>query len=447
MDYTIGAHATFKTLFKMTIFPIGLMVFISLYASVDGMFVANFCGASAFAGLNLIWPFVGMVGSFGFMVGTGGTALCSKLMGEKKGEEANSIFTLLLVATLVVGTVLSTIGVFLIEPIARAMASIAKNATEEMIQEAITYGRILMAGQPIAMMQYISHPFLSAAGKTRLAFFSTLAGGLTNIAMDALLMAALKLGIAGAALGTIAGYIASIIAPAICFITKKNWQLHLGPIIWRPRAIGQSLYNGMSEFITNISASIVATFYNFQLLKFYGQDGVSAYGVIMYVSFVFAAIFIGYTMGVSPMISYQFGAKNNKELSNLLKKSLIIVACVGVVMFGLGVALANPFARIFSSGVESLEELSSTGLRIYSVAFLICGFSIFSSGFFTALNNGLISGIISILRALVFQVAFVLLLPLLFGPIGIWWSIVAGEVVSIALSVIFLLTKRKKYGY
>ncbi len=447
MDYTIGAHATYKTLLKMTIFPIGLMVFISLYASVDGIFVANFCGASAFAGMNLIWPFVGMVGSFGFMVGAGGTALCSKLMGEKNGEEANSIFTLLVVTTVTLGTVLSLAGVFLVEPLARAMASISKNTTEEMIQEAVVYGRILMAGQPLAMLQYISHPFLSAAGKTRLAFFSTLIGGLTNLALDALLMAAFKLGVAGAAIGTIGGYVASIIIPAIGFASKKDWQLHLGKIVWRPKAIGRTLYNGMSEFITNVSASVVAVFYNFQLLKHYGQDGVSAYGVIMYVSFLFAAVFIGYSMGVGPMVSYQYGAKNTKELSNIFKKSLVIIGVIGVVMFGLSVALANPLSFIFSSGVASLKELSATGLRIFSVAFLMCGFSIFASAFFTSLNNGLISGIISILRTLVFQIGFVLLFPLFFGPVGIWWSIVGGEAVSLILSIIFLITKRKKYGY
>ena len=447
MEHSIAAKATYKSLLRMTLFPIAMMVFTSVYTIVDGVFVANFAGGTGFAAINLIYPFVFIIGSLGFMVGTGGTAYCSKLLGEKKDEEANAVFTALFILTLAFGIAISVIGCFFIDPLVQAMASISSKTSEETIQQAILYGRILCLGQPICMIQYVFHPFLMAAGKTRVAFRCSLVGGFTNIILDAVFVGLFRWGVAGAAAATLCGYLGFIIAPVILFAKRKDWSLHFANPIFDWRAIGRSMTNGLSEFVTNISASIVGLVYNIQLLRAYGEDGVSAYGIIMYVSFVFAAMFLGYTLGTSPMVSYQYGAKNKQELTNLFRKSMVIILIAQAVMFGLSLLLARPFSKIFSSGIASLEELSTMGLRIYSLAFLMCGVSIFASAFFTSLNNGLISGLISFLRTLVFQIGFVLLLPLLVGPLGIWWSIIAGEAASLILSLFFLIKMRKRYGY
>ena len=447
MTPKIAEKATYKTLFKMTAFPIAMMVFTSIYSIVDGIFVANFSGATGFAAINLIFPFVFIVGSLGFMVGTGGTALCSKLLGEKQREKANAVFTMLLLFTLIFGSIVAIISFFCVEPIVRGLSSFSQDSRPETIEQAIIYGRIMVLGQPICMIQYLFHPYLMAAGKTRIAFRTTVAGGVTNMVLDALLIGVFGLGVIGAAAATLCGYLASIIAPLILFARKKEWDLHFSKPCLDWNALGKTLYNGLSAFVGNISGSIVAIFFNVQLLKVYGEDGVSAYGIIMYVSFIFSAIFIGYRLGVSPMISYQYGAKNNGELQQLFIKSLIIISVTGLVMLGLSLTLARPFAHAFSSGVERLEEISTQGLRIYSISFFFAGIAIFGSAFFTALNNGLISGFISFVRTLVFQITFVMTLPLLMGAVGIWWSIVFSEILASAVSTLFFIIKRKKYGY
>ena len=446
MEHAIAAKVTYKGLFKATIFPIFLMVFTSIYSIVDGVFVANFAGTSGFAAINLVYPFTFVIGSLGFMVGTGGTALCAKLLGEKKDQEANGIFSSLFILTLVFGSMISLIGFFCVEPFTLGMASLSSSSSQEMIDQAILYGRILMAGQPLFMIQFAFHPFLMAAGKTRLAFRCTLAGGLTNMALDALFIGAWSMGVAGAAAATLIGCLASIIVPTIMFF-RKDWSIHFAKPRYDFRAIGKALMNGISEFIANVSGSLVAIVYNIRLMAAYGENGASAYGIIMYVSFTFSAIFIGYCLGVSPMVSYQFGAKNKGELRALFKKSLLIIGVTQVVMFGCCLGFAIPFSKIFSSGSASLEELSTYGLRVYSISFLLCGISIFASSFFTALNNGLISGLISLLRTLVFQLGFVLLLPLLFGANGIWWSMVVGEASAFLISLLFIIKEKKKYDY
>lgn len=447
MEHSIAAKATYRSLLRMTAFPIAMMVFTSVYSVVDGIFVANFAGGTGFAAINLIFPVVFVIGSLGFIVGSGGTALCAKLLGEKKDEEAQSVFSTLFIFTLIFGTILGIVGCLLTEPLTYAMASISSGTSQETIDQAIVYGRILCLGQPICMFQYVFHPFLMAAGKPRLAFLSSLMGGVVNIALDALLVGLLSLGVIGAAIATVAGYLAGVILPLVLFAKRKDWAIHFGRPRMNWRAIGRTLGNGMSEFVTNISTSVVSIFFNLRLLNAYGEDGVSAYGIIMYVSFFFAAVFIGYSMGVSPTVSYQFGAKNKGELSSILKKSVVIILIAQIVMFGVSLLFARPFSRVFSSGISSLEELSTLGLRIYSISFLMCGISIFTSSFFTALNNGFISGFISLLRTLILQIGLVVLLPIFMGPVGIWWSITISEGCSLLVSVFFLIKKRKKYGY
>ena len=327
------------------------------------------------------------------------------------------------------------------------MAAVTQDANENMINYAISYGRILMLGQSLFMLQYSFQSFFPVAEKPMLGFLFNLAAGIANMTLDALFIAGFRMGVMGAAFATLIGYAIASIGPLLYFIIKKDGIIHLGKAKWYPRALFHAASNGVSEFISNISGSIVSVVYNLQLLHYYGEKGVSAYGIIMYVSFIFIAIFIGYSIGMAPVIGFHYGAGNGKELRNVLVKSILIIIVTSLVMFGLGELLAVPFSRIFSGGDEELLQLSVTAMRIFSIVFLFCGMSIFFSSFFTALNNGIISGLISLIRTLVLQIAFVFLFPLIFGVIGIWWGIVASEIIAWIISLAFVQAKRKKYGY
>lgn len=443
----ISDHFTYGKIFRITLFPMVMMIFSSLYSIVDGIFIANFASESSFAAVNLIWPFLFIIGGIGFMFGTGGTALVSKLLGEKREEDANSAFSLIIYTTIVVGIIFSIGGYFLVEPIVKAMASISKTATDEMVKEAIKYGRLLALGQVLFMLQNVFQSFFMVAEKSRLGFIFIIAGGVSNMICDALFIGLFKWGVIGAAFATMMGYVIAGIGPLFYFIFKKDGIIHLGKAKVSFRIIGRASYNGMSEFIANISMSIVSIVYNALLLKAYGEPGVAAYGIVMYVGFVFMAIFIGYSLGIAPAVGYNYGAKNTDELTNILKKSGVLIVVTSVVMAIFGVLAARPFSHIFSKGDEGLVLLSTKAMRIYSTVFLFCGFSIFASCFFTALNNGTVSAIISISRTLLFQIGFAFLLPPLLGNNGIWWAIAFGEMLSTAQAIIFLLAFKKKYGY
>lgn len=443
----LGDHFTFRKIFRITIFPIFMMVFTSLYTIVDGIFIANYAGESSFAAVNLVFPFVFIIGSIGFIFGTGGSALVAKMLGEKREEKANQTFSLIVYTTIVIGLVFSLASFFAIEPICAALGRLSPTATDEMIKEASKYGRILCLAQIAYMLQNLFNSFFMVAERSRLGFIFVFAGGIANIILDVLLIGVAGLGVIGAALATISGYIIAGIGPLIYFIFAKSNSIRLGGCKIVIRDILQAAYNGMSEFVSNISMSIVSVVYNAILLATYGERGVSAYGIIMYVSFVFMAIFIGYSIGIAPVVSYNYGADNKEELTNVLRKSFLIIIIFGLVMFVLGLTTARPFSSIFSKGDNELLLLATSAMKIYSIVFLFCGYSIFISCYFTALNNGAISAFISFSRTILFQIGLVFLLPLIMGDRGIWWAIVVGEILCTVVAVIFLIRKKKKYGY
>lgn len=447
MPVSISEHFTYRKIARATIFPIMLMVFISLYSVVDGIFIANCSNNNAFAAVNLIFPLIMIIGSIGFMLGTGGTALVSKYLGEGNKDKANKTFSLIIYTTFVFGVIFSIIGFFLVKPVVNLMASLSLDSTEEMKEYAVLYGRVMMLGQIAFMMQNVFHSFFMVAEKGKMAFLFTLIAGISNIIFDALFIAVLKMGILGAALGTIIGYVIGGIGPLIYFIFKKDLPIRLCRTNIDFKDLFQAIYNGMSEFISNIAMNLVSVIYNAQLLKAFGVNGISAYGIIMYLSFVFAAIFIGYSIGMAPAVGYNYGAKNNKELRNILRKSMRAMLVLGIAMFTLSVSTAYPFAYLFSRGEKELIDLTVHATLIYSLAYLAFGFSMFSSSFFTALNNGAVSTIISLTRTLVFQIGMILLFPLIFGPNALWWALVVGELLNVVLDSIFLLINKKKYGY
>ena len=430
MRVHLSDHFTYKKIFHLVIFPIIMMVFTSLYSIIDGIFISNYSNnPSSFAAVNLIFPFIMIIGSIGFMMGAGGTALVSKKLGEGKKEEANKTFSLIIYFTIALGVLISIVGFFLVRPVVVLMAHLSNSDSENLISEATLYGRILVSAQMFFILQNVFQSFFTVVERPRLGFRFVLAGGITNIALDALFIGVFRWGVVGAAAATISGYVIASVGPLLYFI------------------ILQSIYNGSSEFFSNIAMSVVSTLYNAQLLIAYGENGVSAYGIIMYVGFIFCAIFIGYSIGMAPVIGYNYGAKNSAELRNVLKRSLIIIGISAVTMFVLSFSTAVPFAHIFSRNNQELVNLSITAIRIYSICYLAVGFAIFFSSFFTALNNGLLSLIISLTRTLIFQIGFLFLFPLFMGSIGIWWAVTIGEICGGILSGTLVIIKRKKYGY
>ena len=438
----LSDHFTYQKLLRFVLPSIVMMVFTSIYGVVDGLFVSNFAGKTPFAAINLVMPFIMVLGGIGFMIGTGGTALVSKVLGEGEPEKAKRYFTMMILFTLLVGAVLTVFGVTMMEKVARFFG-----ATDEMLHDCVLYGRIVISFTAAFMLQNVFQSFLIAAEKPKLGLIATVAAGVTNMALDALFIAGFHWGVAGAAIATGLSQCVGGLFPLIYFLRPNSSKLRLVRTKLELRPILNACGNGSSELMSNISSSIVSMIYNFQLLKYIGEDGISAYGVLMYVQFVFIAIDFGYSIGCAPIVGFHFGAQNHTELKNMLGKSVKLMCGAGVVMAVLAQVLAAPMARLFVGYDEVLYRLTCHAFRLFSVAFLFAGVYIFASSFFTALNNGLISAVISFLRTLVLQTSSVILLPLIFGVDGIWYAITAAEIFATTISVIFLFAKRKKYHY
>lgn len=442
MKIKLSDHFTYSKLLRFVFPSIIMMVFTSIYGVVDGLFVSNFAGKTAFASINLVMPFVMILGGIGFMIGTGGTALVSKVLGEGKKEKANEIFTMMIIFTLLLGALLSVIGVISMPWVAKFLG-----ATEEMMADCVLYGRIVTGFTVAFMLQNVFQSFLIAAEKPKLGLLATVLAGITNMALDAIFIIVFKWGVAGAAIATGLSQCVGGIFPLIYFLRKNSSLLRLTKTKLEIKPILNACGNGSSELMSNISSSVVSMIYNFQLMKYVGEDGVSAYGVLMYVQFIFVAIYIGYAIGCAPITGYHFGARNHNELKNMLRKSSFLSAVSGVVLTILAIALSSPLAKIFVGYDEELYELTRHAFRLFAYSFLLAGFNIFTSSFFTALNNGAVSAAISFMRTLIFQTSSVLILPIFLGVDGIWWAITVAEIFAFILSLIFLFAKRKKYNY
>lgn len=442
MSIQLSDHFGFKRLLRYTLPAILMMIFTSIYSVVDGFFVSNFVGKTPFAAVNFIMPFLMILGAVGFMFGTGGGALIAKTLGEGKPEQAKQLFSLFIYVTLICGTVIAALGILFIRPIAAALG-----ATDSMLHDCVLYGRIILIALPAYMLQYEFQSFFATAEKPQLGLGFTVAAGVTNMVLDALFVVGFGWGLAGAAAATALSQAVGGIAPLVYFCRPNKSLLRLTKTKYNGRALLKACTNGSSELMSNISMSLVGMLYNVQLMKYAGEDGVAAYGVLMYVNMIFLAAFIGYSVGTAPIISYHYGAANHAELRGLLKKSLVIIGVFSVIMLGLAEGLAAPLAKIFVGYDPALLKLTLRGFMIYSFSFLFAGISIYGSSFFTALNNGLISALISFLRTLVFQIAAVLIFPLFWKIDGIWFSIVAAELMAAIITTVFLIAKRAKYHY
>ena len=438
----LSDHFTYRRLLRFTLPSIVMMIFTSIYGVVDGFFVSNFVGKLPFTAVNFIMPFLMLLGAVGFMLGSGGSALISKTMGEGNPEKARELFSLFVWVALGCGVIIAALGWIFVRPIAAALG-----AEGELLDYCVRYARIILLALPLFIMQFEFQSFFVTAEKPQLGLYSTVAAGLTNIVLDALLVAVFRLGLEGAAAATAISQAVGGILPLIYFSRPNSSSLRLVKFRFDGKSLAQACANGASELLSNISMSLVSMLYNLQLMRFAGEDGVAAYGVLMYVNFVFLSAFIGYSVGTAPIIGYHYGAGNHAELHSLLKKSLIIVGVFSVGMFMVAEALSRPLSMIFVSYDQALLEMTLRGFFIFSFSFLFAGMAIFGSSFFTALNNGLVSAVISFLRTLVFQTAAVLIFPLIWELDGIWLSIVAAELMAAVVTAIFLVAMRKKYQY
>lgn len=442
MNIQLSEHFTYGKLLKFTFPSIIMMVFTSIYGVVDGVFVSNFVGSESFAAVNLIMPFLMILGAIGFMLGTGGSALVAFILGTGDGQKANRVFSLMVYVLIVLGGIFMVGGILFMEPMARLLG-----ADEAMLPVCVQYGRILMLGLIPFMLQNTFQSFLVTAERPHFGLYITIAAGVTNMVLDALFVGVFRWGVAGAAAATVISQIVGGVIPLVYFICPNKSKLRLGKTKMDFRMLGKAAANGSSEFMTNVSMSLVNMLYNWQLMRLIGAQGVAVFGIIMYVSFIFAAIFIGYSMGSAPVIGFHYGAGNKEELKGLFRKSLWILLVFSVVLTGLAMILAKPLAMIFVAYDAELLELTKRALTIYSLAFLMSGFNIFASSFFTALNDGLTSALISFGRTLMFQVASVLLLPLIFDVDGIWAAVILAEGLALILSAVCVIRNRKKYGY
>ena len=443
MTIELSEHFTYKKLLRFVYPAVIMMVFTSVYGVVDGVFVSNFAGEKAFEAVNLIMPVLMILATVGFMIGTGGSALISKTLGEGETEKARGIFSMLIYVTVIFGIILTVVGVFTLRPI----AILLKAEREGILYECEVYGFINMLGVTLFMLQNVFQSFFPLAEKPKLGLAVIVCAGVTNALLDALFIAGFKMGLVGAALATVIGQAVGGLLPVVYFAVNRKCVLHLCKPLLSVKALLKSCANGSSEMMTNVSLSLVTILYNYQLMLFAGRDGVFAYGVLMYVNFIFVSVFIGYSIGVTPIIGYNYGADNKQELNNILKKSLIIIAVTSAAMFTLAVSLHYPLSLLFVRYNAELFEMTRRGFLICAPIFLIMGFNIFGSSFFTALNNGFISAVISFMRTLVLQIVCILTLPLIWQLDGVWAANVFAEILALGVTFTLFMTHRKKYGY
>ena len=442
MNIQLSDHFTYRRLIRFVIPSVAMMILTSIYGVVDGLFVSNFVGKTPFAAVNLVIPFTMILGAFGFMLGTGGTALVAKTLGEGRQEEANRIFSMLIYFALGLGVLLTIFGIAVLKRIVIKMG-----ADDAMLRHCMIYGRIVLLGIPFYMLQNMFQNFLIAAEKPQLGLIVTIAEGVTNMVLDALFIAVLGWGVAGAAVATALGQCVGGLIPFVYFARKNSSKLSLVKTRLMGGALFHACTNGSSELVSNVSMSLVGMLYNLQLMKFAGENGVAAYGVIMYVNFIFIAIFLGYAYGSAPIVAFNYGARRTEELQNVLKKSLKLILGTGISLFLIATVFAGVLSGLFVGYDAELYRLTVRGFHLYAISFLLCGFNIYGSSFFTALNNGVVSAAISFLRTVVFEVAAVLILPLFFGLDGVWCAITVAELASILITIGAFSALRRRYQY
>ncbi|MBQ5934556.1 MAG: polysaccharide biosynthesis C-terminal domain-containing protein [Bacteroidales bacterium] len=443
MKIALHGHYGYRRLVRSSIPSIVMMLVGSIYSVVDGLFVSNFVGTTAFAALNVIWPAVMIIGALGLMVGTGGTALVSMTKGMGEAERANVLFSMLIRFTILIAVVFMVPLYLLMEPLARMLG-----AEGEMVHQCVIYGRICTVGLPGFMLQMCFQSFYMTAEKPQLGTIMSIVCAVTNIALDALFIVVFHWGLAGAAAASMTACFVGGFFPLWYFRSRfNNSSLRLVRAPFERKPILKASSNGLSEYVGNISWNVLAICYNLQLLKMMGENGVAAYSVLLYYGYIFAAVFFGYNLTVTPIIGYNYGAEDKAELRSLLRHSIFLLLGLGSLMTLVSELLAEPAARLFVGYDPELSALTKHAIRLYMLSFFIAGVNIFTSSWFTGLNNGKVSAVVSFIRNLVFELGFVFLLPVLIGPDGIWLAVDAADFCCLILSAALILAYRKRYGY
>lgn len=442
MNIQLSDHFSYQKLLRFVFPSVVMMIFTSIYSIVDGLFVSNFVGKTPFAALNLIMPVLMIMGTLGFMIGTGGSAIVAKTLGEGDEEKASQYFSMMVYLAAAGGLLLTVLGLIFIRPVAAAL-----KAEGAMLEDCVLYGRILLLSLTAFILQNVFQSFLVTAGKPQMGLFITVGAGVTNMVLDALFIVVFRWGLAGAAIATAISQMVGGLVPVVYFARENDSLLRLTRTRLEGKIIGKACANGSSELMSNLSTSLVSILYNFQLMRLAGENGVAAYGVIMYVNFIFIAIFLGYSIGSAPIVGYHYGAENHGELQNLFRKSLILMGLSGAVLTALAEVLSAPLSAVFVGYDQELFEMTCRGFRLYSLSFLAMGFNIFGSAFFTALNNGVVSAVISFLRTLLFETAAVLVLPVFLETDGIWLAVAAAELAALAVTMCLLAGMRTRYHY
>lgn len=442
MPIKLSDHFSYRKLLRFTLPSIIMMVISSVYSVVDGLFVSNLIGDLALSSVNIVFPVAMIVGSFGFMLGTGGSAIVARTMGEGDQEQANRYFSMIILAVVLLGVVLSTFCVIYTEPIARFAG-----ASDALIEDCIVYGRILLAGSVPFMLQTSFQSFFVVAEKPQMGLALSIAAGVTNMVLDYVLIAVCGLGIAGAAIATVLGYCVGGVLPLLYFLHPKRKGMRLTRTRFYGKQLLHACANGSSELLSNISSSVVGILYNLQLMRLIGEAGVAAYSVMMYVDFVFIAAFLGFSIGSAPIVSYHYGAANQTELKNVFRKSMVVILCTSLAMVVLSELLSRPLSSAFVGYNAELLDITVHGFRLFALCYLFAGINIYASSFFTALCNGALSALISFLRSLLLRGGMVLLMPLLFDLDGIWAAVTVAEGLAAIVSVGLLYAMRKRYQY
>lgn len=438
----LSDHFTYKKLIRYSIPMIGVLIITSIYGVIDGLFISNVEGDIAFSAVNLILPGVMMFSSIGFMIGSGGAAIVSKTLGEGKRDMASKYFSMLIYLLIISGIICAIIGAIFTKQIANLLG-----ASGKMIDYCIEYGRILFLFLPFMMLQYAFQSYFAVAEKPTFGLIITICAGLANFIGDFLLIKVFSFGVSGAAVASGASMVVGSIPAILYFALNKNLKFKLVPTKFNFKIIRQALSNGSSEMVSYLSMSFVNMLYNAQLMKYYGENGVSAYGVIMYVGFVFSGFYMGVSQAMAPVVGYNYGAQNKEELKNVFKKSIVTLSIIAIFLTLFAELLSYPIGFVFFRKNKELLSLTKMAIRLYAIGYIISWVNIFGSAFFTGLNNGFASAVISFGRMLVFQLSAIFIMPLIFGEKGLWLAMVVSECLSLFVTSFFVLTKRKKYGY
>ncbi|MCI9352294.1 MAG: MATE family efflux transporter [Lawsonibacter sp.] len=442
MAIKLSDHFTYSKLLRFTLPSITMMIFTSVYSVVDGLFVSNLIGENALSAVNIMFPVSMIIGAVGFMLGSGGSAIVARTMGEGKQELANRYFSMIILCVLGLGTALSALSLLFVEPLARLVG-----ASDLLIDDCLAYGAVIFGGSVVFMLQMSFQTFFVTAELPKIGLFFSLISGVTNITLDYLFMGPLNMGIAGAAWGTVLSYAVGGILPLFFFLKPPMGTLRLCSTKLYWRELKNACINGSSELMSNLSASLISILYNLQLMRMVGELGVAAYSVMMYVDFAFAAVFLGFSMGSGPIISFHYGAGNEEELKSIFRKSISVISIASVFMVAMAQLLGRPLAMAYVGYNPELLEMTVHGFRIFAFSYLFCGFGVYGSGFFTALCNGAISALISFLRLFLFRGGMVLLLPLFFKLDGIWLAVTVADALGALVSVLLIWKYRKRYHY